>query len=146
VSELVLSWYTNHCLRSTFITLGFQEGIKDVDLQARNGHRSVQGLNAYKHAGRGHVRAVQQKMAAAFAGEAKQHSSSALSCKSAQAPLATVSGPKECPAVDSVQMLASITSAMPSTPVSGGPAVPARPSGCNPNICMLYTMLMDGRK
>jgi len=39
--------YTNHCVRSTTITVLFNAGVNTQNIQARTGHRSLEGLQPY---------------------------------------------------------------------------------------------------
>ena len=64
--------YTNHCLRSTFITEAMYANVADADIQAVTGHRSLEGLNMYKQLSAEHAMGVQKAIAARLAGSAAE--------------------------------------------------------------------------
>jgi len=137
--------YTNHSLRATYITLAHQAGISDVDIQARTGHRSLEGLNAYKHATGGHVQSVQQAMAVQFA-EGKGRGriggqSVQFAMPSAPRPMhaSTFTVPKGVQ-MPSIQAMGSQHVPPP------GNGLPVLPSGCDPNLFMMYTMMLNTRR
>lgn len=58
--------FTNHCLRATFITNCHEAGISNTDIQHFTGHRSIDGVEAYKHPSAAHFRNVQANISKAF--------------------------------------------------------------------------------
>jgi hypothetical protein len=58
--------YTNHSLRATLITKATAANIRDEDIAAVTGHRSVEGLNMYKHPSSSHARDVQGRFQTAM--------------------------------------------------------------------------------